>query len=139
MLWKYIPDTYIIIEGLRCDVRKSNLLNTCRWQAMNYNYKEWKMYKTLSIGNWVLHCIVQCYRNSKLFFHLAKFDNFKDKKISAIKLTQLHKSKTCWTRNSLSSGIISNFWGQLFYVLVGKTFFFLNIVASVLKSCVKWS
>ena len=47
---------YIIIAGLLRDVRKSNLwfllskylVLSSRWQAMNFNYIEWKMYKTLS-------------------------------------------------------------------------------------------
>ena len=50
-----------IIEGLLCDVRKSNswfllskYLLLSSWQTMNFNYIEWKIYKTLSIGNWVL-------------------------------------------------------------------------------------
>ena len=39
----------------------------------------------LSIGNWVLYRWMLLYlhhRNYKLFFHPAKFDNFKDEKIS---------------------------------------------------------
>ena len=31
--------------------------------------------------------------------------------------------------------IMGNFWGQFFYVFMNKKFFFLNIVASALKSC----
>ena len=50
------------------------------------------------------------HRNSKIFFHPAKFDNFKDEKISDFK-TQFHKAKTCWTENWWSSGIMSNFLG----------------------------
>ena len=42
----------------------------------------------------------------RIFFHPAKFDNFKDE---TIKLSQLHKAKTCWTENCLSNGIMSNF------------------------------
>ena len=41
--------------------------------------------------------LVLHHRNSKLFFHPAKFDNFKDDKISDYKTV-------CW-----SSGIMNNF------------------------------
>ena len=42
------------------------------------------------------YCIVECYcihRNSKLFFHPAKFDNFKDEKISECKTVSVSQSK----------------------------------------------
>ena len=77
----------------------------------------------LSIGNWVLCSEVLLYlhhRNSKLFFHPAKSDNFKDEKISDyvhIKLSQFHKAKTCWTENCRSSGIMSKTWEQFFYLV----------------------
>ena len=38
------------------------------------------------------------HRNSKLFFHPGKFDNFEDEK-KTINLSQLQKAKTCWTEN----------------------------------------
>ena len=37
----------------------------------------------------------------RLYFHPAKFDNFKDEKVSGYKLSYLHKAKTCWTENLL--------------------------------------
>ena len=81
------------------------------------------------------------HRNSKLFFHPAKFENFKDEKISDFITVSISQSKkTCWTENVWSSGIMSNFLGEFFYVLgVKKNFeiFFKNILASALKSCIK--
>ena len=39
-------------------------------------------------------------RNFKLFFHPAKFDKFKDEKISDYKTVSAeHSKKTCWTEN----------------------------------------
>ena len=51
---------------------------------------------SLSIGNWVLYSGMLMYlrhRNSKLFFHPAKFDNFKDEKISDYKTVSVAKAK----------------------------------------------
>ena len=50
----------------------------------------------LSIGNWILCSGMLLYlhhRNSKLFFHTAKFDNFKDEKISDFKTVSVSQSK----------------------------------------------
>ena len=41
-----------------------------------------------------------------------------------LKLSQFHKAKTCWLENSWSSGIMSNFLGQFFYVLGVKNLSF---------------
>ena len=41
----------------------------------------------------------------------------KTRKKQSKKLSQLQKAKTCWTKNWWSSGIMSNFGGQFFYVL----------------------
>ena len=60
-------------------------------------------------------------RDSKIFFHPAKFYNFKDEKISDFK-TLKHKAKTCWTENWRSSGII-NFLGEVFLCFGGQKFF----------------
>ena len=62
------------------------------------------------------------------------------RKFKTLKLSQFHKEKTCWTENWWSSGIMSNFWGEFFYVLGGKKFlkFFNNILATALKSYIKW-
>ena len=53
------------------------------------------------------------------------------------------KPNTCCTKNSWSSGIMSNFFGgQLFYVLGGKknlNFLLKNIAASAQKSCINKS
>ena len=49
------------------------------------------------------------HRDSKIFFHPAKFDNFKDEKISDFKTVSVSQRKTCWTENWWSSGIMSNF------------------------------
>ena len=63
------------------------------------------------------------------------------RKFQTLKLSQFHKEKTCWTQNWWSSGIMSNFWEEFFYVLGGKKnskFFFKNILATALKSYIKW-
>ena len=59
-------------------------------------------------------------------FILQSLTASKMRKSPTKKLHQLHKAKTCWTENWWSRGIMSNFWGQLFYVL-GANFFFLII------------
>ena len=89
------------------------------------------------------YIVVECYctcilREFKIFFHPAKFDNFKEEKISDFKTDS---EKTCWTENWWSSGIMSNFWGEFFYVLGVKKnlrFFFKNFLATALKSYIKW-
>ena len=63
------------------------------------------------------------------------------RKFQTLKLSQFHKEKTCWTENWWSSGIMSNFWGEFFYVLGGKKkfkIFFKNILETALKSYIKW-
>ena len=63
------------------------------------------------------------------------------RKFQTLKLSQFHKEKTCWTENWWSSGIMSNFFGEFFYVLGGKKKFkkfFKNILATALKSYIKW-
>ena len=82
------------------------------------------------------------HRNSKLFFILQSLTTSKMRKFQTLKLSQFHKAKTFWTENWWSSGIMSNFLGEFFYVLGGKNFFYnlkKYIVASALKSCIKWS
>jgi hypothetical protein len=64
------------------------------------------------------------------------------RKFQTIKVSQFHKAKTCWTENWWSSGIISNFSEQFFYVLGGKKkieIFFENIVVSAKKSFSKFN
>ena len=53
-------------------------------------------------------------RDSKIFFHPSKFDNFKGEKISGFKTVSVSQAKTCWTENWWSSGIMSNFLGEFF-------------------------
>ena len=57
------------------------------------------------------------------FFILQSLTASKMRQFQPLKLSQFHKAKTCWTENSWSSGIMSSFWGEFFYVLVGKIFF----------------
>ena len=89
-----------------------------------------------------MECYCTCIlREFKIFFHPAKFDNFKDEKISDFKTVSVSQRKTCWTENWWSSGIMSNFWGEFFYVLGGKQNFekiLKNILATALKSYIKW-
>ena len=71
----------------------------------------------LSIGSWVLYSGILLYlhnRNSKLFSIQQSLINSKMRTFWTIKLSQLHRAKTCWTENCWSSGIMSNFWGQFF-------------------------
>ena len=56
----------------------------------------WLHRSSLSIDNWLPHSgMLLClhHRNSKLFFHPAKFDNFKDEKISDFKTVSVSQSK----------------------------------------------
>ena len=77
----------------------------------------------------------------RLYFHPAKFDNFKDEKMSDYKTVSVTQSKNLldWKPASLTN-----------YELPMRAFFLcflgqkikkenLNIVASELKSCIKWS
>ena len=77
----------------------------------------------------------------RYFFVLQSLTTSKMRKFQTLKLSQFYKEKTCWTENWWSSGIMSNFWGEFFYVLgVKKKFknFFKNILATALKSYIKW-
>ena len=83
-------------------------------------------------------CIIEILR---YFFIQQSLTTSKMRKFPTLKLSQFHKEKTCWTENWWSSGIMSNFWGEFFYVLGGKIFFFLifkNILETALKSYIKW-
>ena len=99
----------------------------------------------LSIDNWVPRSEILFYlhlRDSKIFFILQSLTTSKMRKFQTLKVSQFHKAKTCWTENWWSSGIMSNFLGEFFYVLGVKNFFkffFENIVASARKRCIKWS
>ena len=65
-----------------------------------------------------LKCYPEDIFSSCKVWQLQRWENFRH-----IKLLQLLKAKTCWTKNLWSSGIMSNFWGKFFYVLGGKKFF----------------
>ena len=83
-------------------------------------------------------CIIEILR---YFFIQQSLTTSKMRKFQTLKLSQFHKEKTCWTENWWSSGIMSNFWGEFFYVLGGKKIFkkiFKNILATALKSYIKW-
>ena len=62
-------------------------------------------------------CIIEILR---YFFIQQSLTTSKMRKFQTLKLSQFHKEKTCWTENWWSSGIMSNFWGEFFYVLGGK-------------------
>ena len=95
----------------------------------------------LSIDNGVPHSGMLLYlhhRNSKLFFHPAKFDNFKDETISDFKTVT--KQKLAGLKTGGLVGLYEQLLRGVFYVLGGKKIFdhfFLNILASALKSCIK--
>ena len=75
----------------------------------------------------------------RLYFHPAKFDNFKDEKMSDYKTVSVAQSKKMldWKPASLINyGLLLR--AVLFLCFLGQ-FFSLNIVASTLKSCIKWS
>ena len=67
------------------------------------------------------------------FLILLGLTTSKMRKFQTIKLSQFHKAKTCWTKNSWSS---ATFEGN-FFMFWGAKKFLLNIVASALKSCKK--
>ena len=75
-------------------------------------------------------CIIEILR---YFFIQQSLTTSKMRKFQTLKLSQFHKEKTCWTENWWSSGIMSNFFGEFFYVLGGK-----KILATALKSYIKW-
>ena len=91
--------------------------------AADYFMSKWKSFENrliLSIDNWVPHSVMLLYlhhRNSKLFFILQSLTTSKMTKFQTLKLSQFHKAKTCWTEIWWSSGIMSNFLGDFFYVL----------------------
>ena len=79
----------------------------------------------LNIGNWILHSGMLLYmhhRNSKLFFHLAKFDNFKDEKISDYKTVLVSQSINLmewklfvlWDYEQLLRSVFLCFWGNFY-------------------------
>ena len=70
----------------------------------------------------------------------ANESSVEPRKFQTLKMYQFHKAKNCWSENWWSSGNMSNFLGEFFYVLGVKKkceIFFKNIVASALKSCIK--
>ena len=65
-------------------------------------------------------CIIEILR---YFFIQQSLTTSKMSKFQSLTLSQFHKEKTCWTENWWSSGIMSNFFWEFFYVLGGKKFF----------------
>ena len=64
-----------------------NLETVLKYQHFVFFLSDWFEFlcQSLSIGNWALYSRMLLYlhhRNSKLYFHPAKFDKFKDEKIS---------------------------------------------------------
>ena len=57
------------------------------------------------------------YSKLRYFFILQSLTTSKMRKFKSLKLSQFQKAKTCWTENWWSSGIMSNFLGEFFYVL----------------------
>ena len=77
----------------------------------------------------------------RYFFILQNLTTSKMRKFQTLKLSKFHKAKTCLTENWWASGIMSNFWGEFFYVVGGKKRFkkfFKNILETALKSYIKW-
>ncbi len=73
-------------------------------------------------------------------FILQSLTTSEMRNFQTLKLSQFHKAKTGWTENWWSSGIMSNFLGEFFYVLgVKENFdmFFENILVTALKSYIK--
>merc|ERR1712051_421618 len=97
-------------------------------------------YKGWSSSQWNA-LVPASYSKIRYLFILQSLTTSKMRKFQTLKLSQLHKEKTCLTENWWSSGIMSNFLGEFFYVLGGKKFFkkfFKNILATALKSYIKW-
>ena len=73
------------------------------------------------LGHYVVECYCTCFIEIlSYFFILQSLTTSKVRKFQTLKLSQFHKAKNCWIENWWSSGIMSNFWGEFFYVLGGK-------------------
>ena len=86
------------IKILKCHIFKISNLTSKKNLVKNQDspQKNSKMWSYLSIDNWVPRSGMLLYlhhRNSKLFLHPAKFDNFKDEKISDFKTVSVSQSK----------------------------------------------
>ena len=82
--------------------------------------------------------VVECYCTCILYyFILQSLTSSKMRKFQTLNLSKLHKEKTCWTEHWWSSGIMSNFWGEFWGAKI-ILIFFLNILATTLKSYIKW-
>ena len=66
---------------------------------------------------WNCTCILEILR---YFFIMQSLATLEMRKFQTLKLSHFHKEKTCWTENWWSSGIMSNFWGEFFYVLLSS-------------------
>ena len=68
-----------------------------------------------------MECYCTWIRDSKIFYHPAKFDNFKDETISDSKTVSVPQSQVLAGLKTLGLvGLWATFFGQFFYVLGGK-------------------
>ena len=129
---------------------RSKIETFLRW----YDKKEFNMVFYDCLSNCAINCLdIQTYIHklvndrSYIFYLETLNSSCKVWQLQrwAKKLSQMHKAKTCWTKNSWSGGKWNYeqllIWGQFFLCFGGQIlyFIFLNIVASALKSCIKWS
>ena len=83
-----IQPTFVIMPSWWCSPKNNRVKVFLRLHRLH-----------LSIDNWVPHSEMLLYlhhRNSKLFFHPAKFDNFKDDEISDFKTVSVTHTVVKW-------------------------------------------
>ena len=80
---------------------------------------------------WLVKILVECFTSFlgislsaiwRIFFILQSLTTSKMRKFQTVKLSQFQIEKTCWIENQWSSGIMSNFWGDFFYVFGDNSF-----------------
>ena len=96
-------------------------------------FKNKKTASGLSIDNWVPRSGMLLYLHHRDFnFILQRLTTSKMRLFHTLKLSQFHKAKNFWTKNWWSSGIMSNFLGEVFYVFGVKKY-----ISVRTESCIK--
>ena len=115
------------------------------WREANLLYKSRAWRCLLSIDNWVPRSGMLLYLHlisNKIFFHPAKFDNFKDETISDYKTVSVPQSQIlAGLKTGGLVGLWATFEGSFFYVFWGKKLHKIRIIIfffpkfNVLYSC----
>ena len=82
----------LLVKGLKFLLLFGLVWQYCTNQNQ-YNKGRFKVMATLSIGNWVVLYSGMLLYHSMIFFHPAKFDNFKDETISDFKTVSVPQSQ----------------------------------------------